>query len=338
MADGSDLIGPGPVRNGDLRGALGHAVALLDRDAKLVVVVRQLRRKISTAADQSVQAVAQHLVRRFFAGHARIGGHETLDAVVESLCQHRHHADHGGLEVLDALGDLGKLRIQGDIAAVAGGQQDVAGNAEHMVDGQNVQAGILGRISRLIIVKNVVRQVSVAQHDSLALSGGAGGEEDHGEILGLRVRLDIRNGGILRENVLGARHVLALLQTVDGGKSRAPVFNALDAARKVPVVEQHVHVGTVQVVGKGLKIQLDIQRDADSAAGHQAKHQGNVVGAGASQKTDLDGMADFAAGLRGPHGESVAFRAQMAVGDIIDGIVSLIAEKHSVGELFARLV
>ena len=240
--------------------------------------------------------------------------------------------------MLDALGDLGKLRIQRHIAAVARGEQDVAGDAEHMVDGQNVQAGILRRIARLVIVEHVVRQVSVAQHDALALSGGAGSEQDHGEIGGLRVRPYIRNSCILRENILGALHVPALLQAVDGGETGTAVLDALDAAHVVPVIEQHVHIGTVQVVGKSLEIQLDVQRNTDSAAGHQAKHQSDVVGTGASKKTDLDGMADFAAGLRGPGSKGVAFRAQMAVGDIIDGIVSLVAEKHSVGELFARLV
>ena len=89
------------------------------------------------------------------------------------------------------------------------------------------------------------------EHNALATAGGAGGEEDHGQILGGGVRQN-RLSHIFLEEVVRAEGVAAMLEGDAGDKAGAALPRALSQGLVLPVVEQHVHIGPLQAVTEGV--------------------------------------------------------------------------------------
>ena len=138
MAHGGNLVRTGPVRRGDLGGALGHAVALGDGDAQIQEILCQIRGQIAAAADDAAQPAAEHRLLDLLHGPVRIlPGHDG-DAAVEGLGDHGHAPEHGGGKEEQVLRQLGKILIQTNRVAIAKGQENVTVDAEHVVDGKNI--------------------------------------------------------------------------------------------------------------------------------------------------------------------------------------------------------
>ena len=138
LSHGSGLVRPSPDGGGDFGGALGHAVALGHLDAQLGEAGLQLRGQVSAAADDLGEAFPQNLLLDVVQGAVRLLPGDDHDPVVQGLGNHGDGAEAGGFKQAHVLHQLRHIPVQAQDVAVAHGEEDVAVDAEYMVNGQDV--------------------------------------------------------------------------------------------------------------------------------------------------------------------------------------------------------
>ena len=164
-ADRLDLVHVSIVGRRDLGRALRHAVALAGDNAQVRQPPGQRLRQVAAAADDLVEPRSHDLGLEIFQILVGMLLRGNRDTVEQHLGHHGHDPQHGRLEKVDIIEEFGDVIAQAKGAAVPHDQQQVAAEAEDMVDGQDAQAGL----PSVIGAEQVVQQVGVREHDALSV-------------------------------------------------------------------------------------------------------------------------------------------------------------------------
>lgn len=125
------------IRGGNGGGAFAHAVTLTQENSQCLILFHQLSGQVGTAGHDLLDPGSEDLgLQR--CGLFPLGLRQLEQPVVQALCHHGHHGDQIGLEQPQIFHQLGCVAVHAQRCHVGKAQQHIAGDAEHMVQRQNV--------------------------------------------------------------------------------------------------------------------------------------------------------------------------------------------------------
>ena len=250
-----------------------------------------------------------------------------------------------GLEQVDVIEHLVQVPAEAEGASVAHGDEHIAVQAEHMIEGQHVQDHLVEGIRILIGAEGVVDQSPVAQHDALRVSGGAGGKDDQCAVLfpghGREIR-DLRRELLdLREDLRDAVPLLHLLQTYELLDLRAVLLDIADLGMELPVIEHDVRLRFGNVRDKRFVGQLHVHRDRDAAGACRGEHRCQILPGGAADEGCVQTVPHDIGNLLRPDSQLRGVLQEFPVALLVDLVILLVAKEGLVpkepGRLFRQI-
>jgi hypothetical protein len=180
------------------------------------------------------------------------------------LAQQRHTQQQRGLRGPQILAQLVRLEAARVGHARAGAQrtQQPARALQGVVQRQHRQQPVGGaELERASHRLDVAEDVGVREHDPLGLSGRAGGEDEHRQVIGLAARRQ-RLGRGKASSRLGERGQIGLLVEADQAQGRAPGLpGLLDHLALAAAHDAEPRLGRGQDLAHFLPLELGIERD-----------------------------------------------------------------------------
>ena len=254
-------------------------------------------------------------------------------AVDQHLGHHGHNTQHGRLEEVNIVEEFGDVIAQAQSAAVTQGQQQVAADAEDVMDGKDAEAGL----PRIVGAEEVIQQVILREHDALAVSGCSGGKNNQCALRGICCIFKSRNP-VFSVDLGSRKMLLALLQADDLLHTLTGIHQILDIAQVFIVEKDNIRFRPLEVLNEALFAELHIQGDGNAAGGCDTHQHCQVLIAALADQGDMELFAQLTALVHGPVGHCTCIHGIGTVTFLIDDAFLFIADKHLVFIVHCRVL